>query len=165
MSFKISNSSLSMFSMVTEDKRNTFYSRMPLGMPSKYTRNVSVWHWWWNIMFNFIARYHLQQVSFVDVLQWLAACRWFSTGTPVSSTNKIDRHDITEILLKVPLTHHNPNPNRLCRKLLTQFVYILEVQLNVIVPNMIIFLQINQKMAFSVINYVDNFPESPNFDF
>ena len=29
--------------------------------------------------------------------------RWFSLGTPVSSTNKIDRHDITEILLKVAL--------------------------------------------------------------
>jgi hypothetical protein len=30
-------------------------------------------------------------------------CRWFSPGTPVSSTNKTDRHDITEILLKVAL--------------------------------------------------------------
>jgi hypothetical protein len=28
---------------------------------------------------------------------------WFSQGTPVSSTNKTDRHDITEILLKVAL--------------------------------------------------------------
>jgi hypothetical protein len=28
---------------------------------------------------------------------------WFSPGTPVSSTNKSDRHDITEILLKVVL--------------------------------------------------------------
>ena len=28
----------------------------------------------------------------------------FSTGIPVSSTNKTDRHDITEILLKVALT-------------------------------------------------------------
>jgi hypothetical protein len=27
--------------------------------------------------------------------------QWFSPGTPVSSTNKTDRHDITEILLKV----------------------------------------------------------------
>ena len=26
---------------------------------------------------------------------------WFSPGTPVSSTNKTDLHDITEILLKV----------------------------------------------------------------
>jgi hypothetical protein len=29
--------------------------------------------------------------------------RWFSLGPPVSSTNKTDRHDITEILLKVAL--------------------------------------------------------------
>ena len=28
----------------------------------------------------------------------------FSTGTPVSFTNKTDCHDITEILLKVALT-------------------------------------------------------------
>ena len=37
------------------------------------------------------------------VCQWLATGRWFSPGTPVSSTNKTDRHDITEILLKVAL--------------------------------------------------------------
>jgi hypothetical protein len=35
--------------------------------------------------------------------QWLAAGGWFSPGTPVSSTNKTDRHDISEILLKVAL--------------------------------------------------------------
>ena len=29
--------------------------------------------------------------------------RWFSPGPPVSSTNKTDSHDITEILLKVAL--------------------------------------------------------------
>jgi hypothetical protein len=28
---------------------------------------------------------------------------WFSQSTPVSSTNKTDHHDITEILLKVVL--------------------------------------------------------------
>ena len=38
------------------------------------------------------------------------AGRWFSPGTPVSSTNKTDRHDITQILLKVAFKHHNPNP-------------------------------------------------------
>jgi hypothetical protein len=37
------------------------------------------------------------------VSQWLETGRWFSPGTPVSSTNKADRHDITEILLKVAL--------------------------------------------------------------
>jgi hypothetical protein len=29
---------------------------------------------------------------------------WFSPGPPVSSTNKTDHHDITEILLKVVLS-------------------------------------------------------------
>jgi hypothetical protein len=38
------------------------------------------------------------------VCQWLATGRWFSPGTPVSSTNKTDRHDITEILFKVALS-------------------------------------------------------------
>ena len=38
-----------------------------------------------------------------EVCQWLAIGRWFYTGTPVSSTNKTDRHDITEILLKLAL--------------------------------------------------------------
>ena len=38
---------------------------------------------------------------------------WFSPGTPVSTTNKTHRHDITEILLKVALniinqTNQNP---------------------------------------------------------
>jgi hypothetical protein len=34
-----------------------------------------------------------------NVCQWLAAGWWFFPGTPVSSTNKTDRHYITEILL------------------------------------------------------------------
>jgi hypothetical protein len=37
------------------------------------------------------------------VCQWLATGLWFSPGTPVSSTNKTDHHDINEILLKVAL--------------------------------------------------------------
>jgi len=35
----------------------------------------------------------------------------FSPGTPVSSTNKTDRHDIAEILLKVALNIINQKPN------------------------------------------------------
>jgi len=41
------------------------------------------------------------------VYQLLAQCRWFSPGTPASSTNKTGRHDIAEILLKVPLNTTN----------------------------------------------------------
>jgi hypothetical protein len=37
------------------------------------------------------------------VCQWLAEGLWFSPGTPVSSTNKTDSHDINEILLIVAL--------------------------------------------------------------
>ena len=37
------------------------------------------------------------------VCQWLATGWWFSPGLPVSSTNKTDHHDITEMLLEVAL--------------------------------------------------------------
>jgi hypothetical protein len=37
------------------------------------------------------------------VCQELTAGWWFSQGTQVSSTNKTDRHNIAEILLKVVL--------------------------------------------------------------
>jgi hypothetical protein len=36
--------------------------------------------------------------------------QWFSTGTPVSSTNKTDHHNRTEILLKVALNTINHFP-------------------------------------------------------
>ena len=36
---------------------------------------------------------------------------WFSAGTPVSSTNKTDRHDIDEILSKVVLSIINQSTN------------------------------------------------------
>jgi hypothetical protein len=37
--------------------------------------------------------------------QLLAHGRWFSPGTPASSTTKTGRHEIAEILLKVALKH------------------------------------------------------------
>ena len=39
------------------------------------------------------------------VYQLLAHGRWFSPGTPASSTTKTGRHEIAEILLKVALKH------------------------------------------------------------
>jgi hypothetical protein len=39
--------------------------------------------------------------------QLLAHGRWFSLGTPTSSTTKTGRHDIAEILLRVALTTKN----------------------------------------------------------
>jgi hypothetical protein len=41
------------------------------------------------------------------VCQGLATGLWFSPGTLVSSTNKTDHHNITEILLNLVLMHNN----------------------------------------------------------
>jgi hypothetical protein len=46
------------------------------------------------------------------VCQWLAWGRWFSPGPPVSSTNKTDRHDIAEMLLKVALNTIKQTSNK-----------------------------------------------------
>jgi hypothetical protein len=43
------------------------------------------------------------------VYQLLAHGRWFSPGTPASSTTKTGRHDIAKILLKVALKHQKSN--------------------------------------------------------
>jgi hypothetical protein len=42
----------------------------------------------------------------------LAHCRWFSPGTPASSTTKTGRHDIAEILLKVALNYQKSKINQ-----------------------------------------------------
>jgi hypothetical protein len=46
------------------------------------------------------------------VYQLLAHGRWFSPGTPASSTTKTGRHDIAEILLKVALNTKNKSINQ-----------------------------------------------------
>jgi len=47
--------------------------------------------------------YKIQHYGIKFVHNFRHACQWFSQGTPVSSTNKTDHHDISEILLKVVL--------------------------------------------------------------
>jgi hypothetical protein len=46
-------------------------------------------------------------IESVKVYQLLANGRWFSPGTPGSTTNTTDRHDIAEIFLKVALNKIN----------------------------------------------------------
>ena len=46
-----------------------------------------------------------------NICQLLATGQWFSPGTQVSSTNKIERHDIAEILLKVAINTITLTPN------------------------------------------------------
>ena len=56
-----------------------------------------------------IVPYEADDTTLCDkVCQWLASGWWFSQGIPVSSTNKTDCHDITEILLKVALNIITP---------------------------------------------------------
>jgi hypothetical protein len=57
---------------------------------------------------------------------------WFSPGTPVSSINKTDRQDITEILLKVELntitlTHFRNVPNMTLKTVLG-FLLLIDFQ-------------------------------------
>jgi len=70
-----------------------WYLDLQLPMQSvRFTTNVIGW----NAVHAKV--YSIQQ--YVIISQWLAAGRWVSPGSSVSSTNKTDHHDIAEILLK-----------------------------------------------------------------
>jgi hypothetical protein len=60
---------------------------------------------------NYKKGYTRLAVASDKVYQLLAHGRWFSPGTPASSTTKTGRHDIAEILLKVALKHQKPKTN------------------------------------------------------
>ena len=58
--------------------------------------------------FKSCSRPYVLDTTLCDIVcQWFATGWGFSLGTPISSTNKTDRHDITEILLKVALNTIN----------------------------------------------------------
>ena len=56
------------------------------------------------------SNYHQGEVY--NIMRY-ATGRWFSLGPPVSSINKTDRNDITEILLKVALNTIKQTKNRI----------------------------------------------------
>jgi len=62
--------------------------------------------WFW-IVYR-LGRSALDTTLCDKVCQWIAAGRWFSPGTPVSSTSKTDRHDMSEIFLKMALKTITP---------------------------------------------------------
>jgi hypothetical protein len=77
--------------------------------PMICTVNLWSFYWWGNCnqtnIINKPSRRGVLDTTLCDkVCQWLVAGQWFSPGTLVSSTNTTDRHDITEILLKVALS-------------------------------------------------------------
>ena len=64
------------------------------------TYAISAYHHW-SCEFEPCSWWGVLDTTFRDkVYQWLVTGRWFSLGTPLSSTNKTDHHDITEILLE-----------------------------------------------------------------
>jgi hypothetical protein len=73
-----------------------------------YSCQMLSWSWSHGSWFyNYLCNRCLSSLDALDTTlcdknsQWLAAGRWFSLGSPVSSTNKSDRQDVTAILLKV----------------------------------------------------------------
>jgi hypothetical protein len=61
------------------------------------------------------------------VCQWLATGRWLSPGLPISSTKKTDRHNTTEILLKVALSTIKQTTtfisyHRFCNEIVLRFI-------------------------------------------
>jgi len=67
----------------------------------------------WSLWVRILVRYGVLDATLCDkVGHCLAAGRWFSPGTPISTTNKTHRHDIAEILLKVELNTINQTYTR-----------------------------------------------------
>jgi hypothetical protein len=69
--------------------------------------------------------------------------RWFSPGLPVFSTNKTDRHDIAEILLKVTLNTIKQT-NKQGNKQTTSYVGILDQLLTNKYYDVLLFILINK---------------------
>ena len=66
-------------------------------------------HWEWHLCLCLALNVEFKSCLCDKVCRWLGEVRWFSPGTPISSTtNKTDRKDITEILLKVALNTITP---------------------------------------------------------
>ena len=76
---------------------------MVVGFTNAYT--ISAYHHYLSCAFEPRSwRGVLDTTLCYKVCQWLSAGRCFSPGTPIFSTNKTDRHVMTEILLKVALS-------------------------------------------------------------
>ena len=85
--------------MNQRDRRG--HDRMEVGFTTTYA--ISAYHHWCCELDSHSWRGVLDTTLCDKVCRWLLTGRWFSPSPPVSSTNKTDRHDVTEILLKVSL--------------------------------------------------------------
>ena len=107
-------SSRSSLSVVSSSRRSTISKRsrgrdrMVVGFTA--TCAISTYHHW-SCEFEPRSWEGVLDMTLCDkVYHWLDTVTgwWFSPGTPVSSINKSDRHDINEILMKVALNTINP---------------------------------------------------------
>ena len=91
------------------NRKNVYIRKPGLCITDKYfwienrilTKNVVIS---WKEMYLFNMTESIWKFSFIYIFIFLYYSFWFSPGTPVSSTNTTDHHDITEILLKVALS-------------------------------------------------------------
>ena len=86
---------------------NIFHYRSPLGSSWSWLYGSWIYSYLCNQCMSPLKLWIRTPTLFDKVCQWLATGGWCSPGTPVSSTNKIPRHDIAEILLKVALNTIN----------------------------------------------------------
>jgi len=83
---------------------------------------LTLW-WWWSYgswIYNYLCNHCISPLTLWvrisiragcttlcdKVCQWLTTGWWFSQGPLVSSTNKADRHNISEILFESGVKHH-----------------------------------------------------------
>jgi hypothetical protein len=79
---------------------------------TQYINMRPSWPWSYG---SWIYKIRVRCTTLYDIVcQCLATGWWFSPGPPVSSTNKTDRHYITEILLKVALNTIKPTIQLCC---------------------------------------------------
>ena len=71
-----------------------------VGIPSNSYKPITNTAWVHAGFVNYKEECTRLSVASEKVYQLLANDRWFSPGTPASSTNKTARHDIAEIFLK-----------------------------------------------------------------
>ena len=78
------------------------------------TYAIGAYHYW-SCEFESCSWQGILDTTLCDkVCQWLVTDRWFFAGTPVSSTNKTDRHEITITnIVESVVKHHKPKPTSL----------------------------------------------------
>ena len=91
------------------------------------------------------------------VSQVLAHGRWFSPGTPASSTAKTGRHDIAEILLKVALNTINQIKSN--HKILIPLARSIFNNIREITDNRVSMMNIKNKSRYTVFSPLSSKPE------